>query len=293
LYGYSKQRIKPKEFALITGLLVAYILQNQLVFDWIGTYLGLFTLVAISTGYLNKEDNLATGQINFKKYFHSKILYIIITISIISGIGWIMFVLSPVAQAKLMNTAIGATVQERTALYSKIFNSPYMRGSAGFFAGYVHTSYNKDLSTDTFILNNKEIVVTELNTLIHILEKTQSTYSDDYRFFLSGIKLINLEMFISKNKTQEKINLANNFFEKTKELSPNNVEGYIEFSETLVFAGMYREAIETAVKALELNPRYITAHINLINILQAVATPESVEKAVLNAKKYFPNYQVQ
>jgi ABC-type multidrug transport system fused ATPase/permease subunit len=252
---YKKEQIDSKTFALLLGMLVAFILQQQMIYDSIVSYTMFFSILAIiaglTSGAQEKRDTV----------LHTQWTYVVgIVVTIVMIPLWFYLAYLPARKTEEFLQSTQVTSETRTAMYHHLFHSA---GSYGidtdpeFYTDPLFYSYDAQKEQ---LKNNplyQKIASTEIQTLITEVTPLWQQHYYDYHVSLSLVQLENLEFYLTGNP--QTLVAADAYAARGFSIAPTDPEMYTAYAQTLVYERNTAGAEVLLDKALALNPQYQSA----------------------------------
>ena len=275
-YYLKENRIGFWEPTIITTLFFAHFIQNLTVFDMIGSYMLLFIVLAYAASLSAEKGKENTAKIREdvkRPAIYSLIIILVIAVSFYAS--FYHFVYKPYKASLYTAQAIDETRAENlTGIYSQAINtSPLGR-----------QQIRKRLAQQVILLLNDQ-ETEQLRAYIEIVEymteelrKNTEVSPQHFRYFFLLARLyfqhkqiLLLDMDHDDDKLEHVLQIASEAekaFEKSIELSPNNVQAYWGLAQTLMEQGYllndfdkYEKALVLTEKAVEIEPRFYNSHL--------------------------------
>jgi O-antigen ligase len=251
---YKKNTIDGKTYALLIGMLIAFILQQQMVYDSIVSYTILFFVIASVAGLsdVSTADNTSTQNLSTQNQ------YIIGTaVVVVMSVAWVLLAYEPAQKMVEFQSVANAHSDARASMYQHLFHSSgsyALDTDAEFYTGPLFYSYSPEEVT---LKNNplyQKVASTELAALLMAVTPVWQHTPYDYHLTLSLIQIENLYYYLSGNAqalSQADIYAARGFV-----LSPTDPQIYVNYAQTLIYEKKGAAAKVLLDKALLLNPGY-------------------------------------
>ena len=284
---YRRKKITPLTCALLLGMLFAYVLQNQMIFDSIVSYVMLFGVIGILAGMSDSVENVYLDkEISIREYIiGTGVVCVLIP-------AWICLAFLPAHKAIEMQNIANETSDVRVSNYNHLFHSP---GATVFTTDpefYTLTLASSCNAERTYFYQNPDSRVIALREVVELLknmDSIQSIEQNDYKFTLSQLQLLNLELFLKQSATPDDFTQAKTYFDRAVLLSPTNAQVYLAYAETMIDAQNFSSARDLIHKAIDLNQNNGEAWLNLYNFESQYGTVDAANTARSEVKK-FPNY---
>lgn len=299
--AFKLEKITRLQAVIVWGLLVAYLVQNLLVFDSLLSLIGLFVLTGVIFGL--SGDTFNTNDIkNAKKIDNANTLtppyYSTIGIFIILLLipSWINFAYLPARKAAAFPKVTGMPLDKRPDYYKNLLKGSVV-GDAREVGNIAHGAYmlyrknQEKLKSDPKML---PYVQKDIEKILEYFEIVAAKEPNDYRLYLSMSRLYNIYILISdKQKDSVLMEHILDVENHTKRLSPNNPEVDWVIAQTLTFKGDIAQAQETLERAIALAPYIPWSHQFLLNFAKVTNNQKLYQSALFNAKNAIPNFSVE
>jgi len=261
--------------------LVAYFIQNLTVFDMINSYL-MFMLLLSFIASLPLEENLKGAEKPRKKL---ATLHFIAVLTAFASVFYIFTVSPWLAGSYVARSARPQDITELLHLYSRaIDSSPLGRDKTRLFLTEQFTFF---FATEEGRQADRNAMEKVFRFLENELQINASEYSYDLRAHIDLARFYNVWARLDASKA----NRASRALDRALELSPTNQMNYWVLAETLVLLNERDEALESAKKALELEPRLLQSHEMLIRVAGAFGDAALAEEKLLEALKINPDWE--
>lgn len=251
IYLYRKNILGKIPMAMFAGLFVAYFLQDLVLFDTIPSLMMLFALFGLFVGSI-VSASVSSNKNSTTETVKSFSALVCLALFIIS---WIFFVHQPLRKSKeiirTLNTA--GNRQENFAKLIKI--SPMGNGGdVGFVASTMMTSYRNnsaEIKKDPVLV---KAVHEEINAFLNTVDTLDKVAASSARLWLSASELLNFDMTLNREITQENVDRSLAYVDRAKALSPNNPRVYWTYGQLYLNIDDFKKAHEAYQKAYEINP---------------------------------------
>lgn len=284
---YRRKKISASVCALLLGMLFAYVLQNQMIFDSMVSYVLLFSVIGILAGLSDSSDeSYSEKEISTKEYF--------IGISIICILvpTWICLAYLPSHKAVEMQDIANETSDVRVNNYDHLFHSAgatVFTTDPEFYTLTLASSYNAQRGYFYQNIESRATALHEIDELSKNMDSIQNIEQNNYKFILSQLQMLNLEMFLKQSATPDDFIRAKFYFDHAVALSPTNAQVYLAYAETMIDAQNFSSARDLIHKAIDLNTQNGEAWLNLYNFESQYGTPDAARVARNEVEKY-PNF---
>ena len=287
---YRKDRISSGMLALFLGMLFAYVLQNQMMFDSTVTWTFLFITIGLVAAWSDEnreEKNLSA--ISAKGYT----LGILVTVVALGASVYTCIL--PARKISEMHKVGQDTAIVQIAEYDHLFNS-----SGSYFIDTdpeAFTEWLVRMSTDNeqVIKTNPALTsgfVRNIQKMIDATSPLVISHPTDYRLELSLSELENLEIYLTGDLSDSRLTQARFYEAQAMKLSPGDPQIYTVASDTELYAGNLKGARDYAEKAISINPQFLSAWTFAINLEKFAGNQSTVQAMENRALKYFSKVQL-
>ena len=288
IFLYRKKRISAVVVACFSGLLFAYLLQNQMLFDSVTMHVMFFSLIAMIAGLADSPEQESFVVVNngWGVYMGA------IVISVLLIPVWIYCSFIPSRKVIEMSRVGADTSNDRITEYAHLFESPgsyIIKTDPEFYLLTLVQSYDQQKSYFYAHPSDAAIAEQEIASALVELDKMWARESTNYRLALAGLELENLQMNLLNAAPKENIDLATKYATRAFALSPTNLMTYWAYSETLYDKQDFKGAEAMLDQAIAIDPMIARSWANKITILRLVGTPSDVAAAINAAHKYLPD----
>jgi len=265
-------------------LLAVYFLQNIWVFDMISTYMMFFLILAFISFLSFSNDTVVstTLSVNHKtSYLHllTGVLLIITTI-----FTFYFGNIQPARASKYIVEGISSPLEKAIPIFQKTIKTSPM----SIFE--VPEQFSRKITGFTFDQKqNKEVLENGFTVSAQVLKEGLVKNPQDFRFHLILGRHYNDFYHVTRDK--EKLNQAQNYLEKTIELSPKNRQVYWSLAQTRLSQGRLEEAIELMQKSIDLEPRYSKSHWYLAMTYKIIGKNDLAIEKVKDAERTGYNWK--
>jgi O-antigen ligase len=251
---YQKGVIDGRTYAILMGMLVAFIIQQQMIYDSIVTYVMFFSLLAVFAGLLDQSSPEATkGPVVFNGSYYAVVIGIVIIMFPI----WLYAAYLPSQKMDEFQATTTLTSDVRAKAYQHLFHSPgsyAIDTDPEFFTDPLFYSYDNERTTLKSNPEYQQYASAEITALIAAVDPLLQHKFYDYHLTLSLLDLENLNFYLTGDKqdlVQAEVYAKHAFL-----LSPTDPQLYFAYAQTLVYEGNTSGAIVQLNKALALNQNY-------------------------------------
>jgi|GEM_PF-596858 O-antigen ligase len=264
LYLIAKLRAGPK--ALLVALLVAYFVQNLVLFDQLLSYLAFFALLGyiLRLHFDEKKPDGGTRPQQAQENAPNPLAIRFLTAGCVLIGLFLLFSLYlwnwvPLVQARLYKGATTShSVDDIVATLSRAM-TPYNFAQTNIRGNAIDAVYlNQFFYNDTYRLNPKYTPLGDI--LIQGMEDIIARHPDyDARDYIRLVEMMN---GYARDDASYYVK-AEPLIRKALELVPRRQEVYYNLAFNLAGQGRFEESIQTAQYAVDLNPKVARAHFQL------------------------------
>jgi hypothetical protein len=236
-------------------MMIAYLLQDQMVFDTVTSYMMLFGILGILIGLLYQTNDLVNTSSNMS--IRQYAIGSIVTIgAVIIFISWVIIPTSTISRFyELSNETSEARTQDYKHLFTGL-GSKMIQNQVSVYVDTLVLSYTSQEKTLFADQDLRMIAANEITTLGNVLEPVWEKRSFDYHLTFSLAQLQNLSFIFNGQVDAEGLARAEKYEEQGIVLSPTDPQIYATYAQTLAFAGDTKNALIMVQKSLDLNPHY-------------------------------------
>lgn len=265
---YKRKKISGKTTAFFISMLFAYLLQDQLVYDSVISYVAFFSFIGIIAGLYeeNQTEQISLEQITILTY----ILGILVTLTlffICISVAWL-----PSREVTILQYVGEYSNNERTVAYDHLFHSTAsytVDNDIGFYLLSLSNTF--DAERTSFKSNSAYVTVAsqDVDFLVGEINSIWSSDRYDGRTPLALVRFENLLFYLNGTVSPERLQLAQTYFARGVALSPTDPQIYLAYAETLADTHDIAGARAMIDKAVALNPDYLDAVNTKINFDKA------------------------
>ncbi len=253
---YCRNILDKQSFALMIGLYIAFILQQQMIYDSITSFTIFFSLFAIIAGLYDVNND-------YKQVYPyvSSWLYSMATIISIGMIPlWIYASYLPARKMEEIYVLSMTASDQRASMYEHAFHSPgsyAISTDVEFFTDSLFFAYDaqkEQLKIDPLY---QRVASAELSALIKAVDPILQHNPYDYHLALTMVQLENLEYYLTGNVTE--LANADRYAMQAFSLSVTDPDIYVSYAQTLVYENKIAEAKALLDKAIQINANYLPA----------------------------------
>jgi O-antigen ligase len=249
---YKNRTIDAVGFSLLMGMFIAYIIQEQMIYESIVSYVVFFSLIAIFAGLIHTTDEKKPHV-----YYSTTVYTVGTLIVVILFPVWLWAAYLPSQKMDQFLAFTLMTSDVRAKGYHDLFYSAggyALRTDAEFFADPLFYSY--DANRDTLRNNEqyRQVASTEIDALVTTVDPIWQKHYYDYHLTLALIHLENLNYYLNGDPAD--VAKAQVYAKRAFALTSKDLQLYFAYAQTQVYAGDKQAAIATLDKALALNRQY-------------------------------------
>ena len=286
IYGLWKlvraKKIDAKESAVLAVGLIAYFFQNLFVFDNLATYITFFGILAYvnAVGNLTSEENTGPAE---KAFTPKNTLMItggaLLIMSYVAYAGSIKPIIESRALIGILAT-LGTNSPDAVAEKFKNVLAYDTFGNAEVLEQFGRLGIDL-IPTDKIPAAAK---VSYVNTAAEAMEKHLERFPLDIRMRMALITLYNRAANLNPNFVSQARSHANEALRQ----GPNRQQAYFASAENYLLVGNFDAAIKDLKTAVDLEPQYTDAHLNLAIIAANIGRDDVVDEALANLNKITP-----
>lgn len=249
--AYTNNHLSRLSTALLASLLVAYCVQNLLVFDSVGSLMGLMVMCGIVFG-LNTTSSVESSEVpkNSSRRFAALVIVVVFVPM------WVWCTWMPSRKAHTFAQVVSMSLDKRAEHYVDLLKGSRV-GNAYEVGGIAQDSYQLYLQNQDNIKSDERLwkySLIDLQKLIAYLEVVADREQSDYRLRLNLARLYNTYYLLSKDKDSAILEKALVREQEAIALSPNDPQIYWAEAITRLRTGDRVGAIVSLDKAIEIAP---------------------------------------
>jgi O-antigen ligase len=247
----KKGAIDNKTFALLVGMLIAFILQQQMIYDSVVSYTMFFAIIGIVAGLSDTTKEIQHVYVDKNSYVIGTI------IAVVMIPVWISLAYIPAQKMEEYQHVATDYSNLRTLEYQHLFHSAGSQAidtDVEFYTGPIFYSYAAE---EVQIKNNpvyQKAASQELQSLLTAVYPVWQQYPYDYHLTLTLVQLEDLYYYLTGDKNA--LAQADMYAKRAFVLSPTDPQIYINYAQTLVYENNIPEARIMVAKATSLNSYY-------------------------------------
>ena len=256
--------ISPAVGALFYGMIIAYVLQGQMLFDSIIGDVALVTIIGTVAGLFSYDKaSIDKTLVKMKKVSHKDSVdlrrALVGGVCIIMVPVWLLVAYLPSRKAVEVSRMMDMPINLRPDGYQHLFHggAAYaFRANPEAFTDSVVNTYGRKwvtISQDSDP-DHRKAVVADLDGLLVQIENIWDNEPYNYRFALSALQIQNFEMMATGNHNFEKLARAKKYFDRAVSLSPTNPQTYLAYREDFAYVNDAQGVGALVDKAYQLNP---------------------------------------
>lgn len=286
--GYNLDKISRLQASVLFGLITAYFLQNLFVFDSFVSLMAFSIFCGIVFG-INSDDEKEKNKIiknSSKKIIATFLVFIFVPI-------WFYCAWMPARKVEVFSKVIKTPLNLRSEHYVDLLDGSAVGNSfeVGSLADDAYKLYSKNQSQilkDPELLKYSQI---DLNKFLVFLDEISKKETNDYRLYLSMVRLYNLQVLFSGKPIDPE--LQAHIFDVAKHaqvLSPNDPQIDWSMAQTFLFTGDRVGAQKALEHAILIAPNIPWTHRFLIKFAKDTNNQELYKNAVNNAINAIPGF---
>lgn len=277
--------------SILSGLFLAYFLQNLLFFDILVSYLMFVFLIAIILILSRNSEELPTVNILIEnRYLKKNFIIVGLLLGFFCVCSILYFVVLPFKKTNNYIKFTKMSPRDRFAFYEKNrLLSPFGGSTNEIFYGlFVYAQYMN--SYNLYDLKKEKdvtIYVNDIDATIQNIENSFGLNGEVFkgRFVISQLYEIR-QFFIESSP---------DVIKKMKEngkrgiiLSPGNPLCYLAYAKPFFYEKNYREAINVLDRGVLINPKIKDLHESIIDIARMTGDKKLIEEKIQRAEKNIP-----
>ena len=293
--NYFRKRIKFYFAGIFTVGLIGYFVQNLTVFDMVSSYM-MFILVLgflASKNWEHKEGEKleATIKESGGHVFIKVILIIFVLIAFL--LSFFEFVIRPRrADVDTIKAMTAPTIKAEISLSKKALADSqlgkYQIRDA--LSSFLYSKVRRQIQSKNPTLS-KEDMSEALSFSINMTKETIQESPLDYRAYLKLGQLYSTYALVgsSKDEFNNRLTEADKIAQKAVTDFPTNQQGYWALGQVKLYEGKYKDALDLAQKALELEPLSPRSHLILIQVARIAGGKKLAEQYAAESLKVLPS----
>ncbi len=256
---YRNGTLDRKTTVLLAGMLVAFVLQQQMIYDSIVSYVMFFFVIAIVAGLVD-TDRRAHRIIPARSVGIQAIVWVV-TIALIPV--WFYAAYLPARKMEELQSIATAHSDQRISQYQHLFHSAgsyAINTDAEFYTDPLFYSYTGEQEMLKHTPTYQKVASEELAALLTAVDPVWQGMPHDYHLSLSLLQIENLRYYLTEDSMQ--LQHADQYAKIALALSPTDPQIYVAYAQTLLYEKNIPAARMMVDKALALSPYYQPA-INL------------------------------
>ncbi|MDQ3076071.1 MAG: O-antigen ligase family protein [bacterium] len=278
--------------AVLSGLLLAYVLQNLVFFDVLVSYIMFAFLLAIIL-ILERDTSEPSIQNNLSlepKNNFTKIVYIILPlIFILLVLSLKYFVLLPAKEAYLNHRFYDLPREVRPFYESNRNLSNF--GTSRDVENHAFFAFQQYLMNMNYIKTQKNLTpyIADIDNIIHDVVKNSKNGEVTFMGAHTISQLYSIRyQLLPDDSSLPKMRF---FSERQMELSPKDTKGYIDRARVYFYEKNYVGALDVLEKAFVLNRYNVRIHAIIIDVAKTIGDKKLLEEKISRAEKYLPNFK--
>ena len=268
---YRRRKISTEVFVMLIGLIVAYLVQNQTMFDSVLSFVMFFMVIGIIAGLRDSEDLSHNEQESAKYFFWGKWFAMAVSAGMV--VVFITIVLLPSCKIAHLQSFTSDPSDIRIKEYDSLVSgegSSLVVNDFGFYALTFVFSYESQSGVFTHNAWYRKIAYQEVQELLNTIDTIWDRDPWDMRLALAGIRLENFEIFldqeIPKSSTGQyilagRLMAINKYADRAVILSPRDPQTYVALAETAMLTGDYKTMCAWLSRARNLNKYYVSEEV--------------------------------
>ncbi len=250
VYLYRKKVFGRVTLALFEGMFAAYFLQALILFDMVHNLVIMFGLFGLLTALVPTSSE--SGRKSVSETIKSLITIVCI---VLFAVSWIFFVRQPVKKSKAILDSLDAGANRQAEFAKLIHISPMGNGSeVSFIASTMLIAYHNEIDSITKDPAFTKASHDEIQAFLDTVDSLDEVAENSGKLWLIAAELLNFDMLITHNTSQDDANRVLAYLTRAEELLPNNPRVYWTYGQLYLDTGQYAKAYEAYKKAYDINP---------------------------------------
>jgi len=288
---WRSKRIPYYAKALFSGLLLAYVLQNLILFDVLVSYMMLATLFGIAT-ILSRGFDEVPANSPLRKMSSAARNTLAFLFFLIGIFSLRYFAIQPLREVHNRYELSNFAPQVRAARYAEIRDISPFGGSIdeAYTGDLVYLAYIYNLNT---ILKQKDLspFILEVDSVIADVKGTFGSHGKTYRGVLDLSHLYNLRYMLAQKNDPATLEEMRTYGKTAVDISPTNPQGYWAYAQPFIYEKNYAQALSILEQGLTLNPSFSDSHRIIINLVRLMNDPALLQKDIARAQADIPGFQ--
>ncbi|MEO5646621.1 MAG: O-antigen ligase family protein [Candidatus Paceibacterota bacterium] len=252
---YKKGVFDKNTTALLVGMLIAFVLQQQMIYESIVSYAMLFLVIAIIAGFSDTADEQRKyNHITTAGYAQS------VAIVLIMIPAWLFGAVFPSNRFKELQRVAEAHSDQRAAMYGHLFRSVgsyAVNTDPEFYTDPLFFSYDSQKEAIKANPMYQKVASEELSALVSAVDPIWQKSHYNYHLSLSLLQLQNLRYYLTGDASL--LLRADEYAKRAFALSPTDPQIYYFYAQTLAYEHNVNDAKVLLNKAVSLNGNYSSA----------------------------------
>lgn len=289
---YRRGTITSGELAGLAGILLAYNLQNQMIFDSLVSHVMVFSLIS----WLAVKADLRQAEQETKSLLFENRRFLVAAAAAVMIPAWIFFAYLPSRKAAEVYAITNDPSIHRVEKYEHLFHSARSYSFKTDPEYYVLTfTQNYDGLRAQFVSNQeyRAIARQEVDELMRQVDSIWDDTRHNYKFAFAALRLKNLQMFLNQQATPDDVAQAQKYADRAIALSPTNPMTYWALTETYFDTGDYDTARHYAAKAVEIDPSVKLSWVVKMNFEKTIGDTDAYRATKKAAAIQFPGEDIE
>lgn len=250
---YRQGILSHVEVSLLSGMFLAFFLQQQMIYESITSYVVFFTFIGIFAGLADRTDERRVPVL-FSGYA------VAIGIVVLMFPIWLYGAYFPSRRVEELQQVADAHSDQRISMYQHLYHAPgsyAVTTDVEFYADSLFYSYDVQKELLKSNPQYQRIASQELAALLKAVAPIWVTKPYDYHLSLNLLQLSNLQFYLTGDA--EQLVTADIYAQRALKLSPTDPQIYFAYAQTLVYEKKIAEAKAMLDKAISLNSNYQSA----------------------------------
>jgi hypothetical protein len=253
---YNKKVLNRTVTALLLGMLIAFVAQQQMVYESIVSYFIFFSIIAVLAGLMDMTDEPRALMTDtpISSYFVEAVVVLILIPT------WIYGAYLPSRKVEEFQRVADMTSDMRTPAYDHLLhsNGSYaINTDTEFFTSPLFYSYDAQKVQLKANPTYQKYASAEVDALLTAVDPIWQRTPYDYHLSLSLVQLENLAFYLNGGTTH--LTKADEYAKRAFTLSLTDPQIYFAYAQTLVYENKVADAKAMLDQAIALNANYHAA----------------------------------
>jgi O-antigen ligase len=251
IFLFRKGKITRISMTFFVGMIVAYLIQDMFLFDTVPALMMIFLLLGIFIGLLSDTNITSSKE---KSDTVKAVVGLLLTFSFV--VTWVNFVYNPLKKSKEIIQSLNIPTDRQENLRKALAISPMGNSTdIAYVASNMLSAYRKNSPLIMKDDKVKQSTLKEIDDFLATVDSLKEKSANVGRLWLTSAELINFKITISGETTQQEIDRAIEYLEKSEKVLIGNPKVYWTYGQLYLNIEDYKKAYEYYKKAYEINPK--------------------------------------